>query len=251
LVNQDRVNERYYGQVNSEKSHEATRARIHWICRQVTGRRVLDVGCSQGITSILLGREGRKVLGLDLEEGAVQYAKRELSRESKPVRSKVQFKVADVTEFQGHKLFDTVILGQILEHFANPGVLISHAYRLLADGGTLIVTVPYGYHPFHDHKQTFYAGNLGICLDPWFEVTKMEVHHNYLCCVAVKRKEIRNQIFPDASMMKQWILFDSVKFAEIERQHMKDIEQRKKALGQANEQLKELRKLKSNQAPKV
>lgn len=245
MVNQDRVNERYYGQVNSEKSHEATRARIHWICRKVTGRRVLDVGCSQGITSILLGREGRRVLGLDLEEGAIRYARKELSRESTPVRSKVQFKVGDVTEFQGQKLYDTVILGQILEHFANPGVLISHAYRLLRDDGTLIVTVPYGLHPFHDHKQTFYAGNFGTCLDPWFEISQMELQHNYLCCVAVKRKEVRENAVPNASLMKQWIEFDSERFAEIERQHLQAMEQRKKALGRAYEQLKELRQAKS------
>lgn len=59
MVNHDRVNERYYGMVNTVKSQEATRARIHWICRHVSGNRMLDAGCSQGITSILLGREGR------------------------------------------------------------------------------------------------------------------------------------------------------------------------------------------------
>lgn len=244
MVNHDRVNERYYGMVNTVKSQEATRARIHWICRHVSGNRMLDAGCSQGITSILLGREGRKVVGVDVEEDAIRYAQKELSRESGPVRSKVQFKLADVTELQVHQLFDTVILGQILEHFANPGLLISHAYRLLRDGGSLIVTVPYGYHPFHDHKQTFYAGNFGNCLDPWFEILQMELQHNYLCCVAVKRKEVRANALPNASLMKQWIEFDSERFVEIERQHLQSMEQRKKALEQAYEQLKELRKTK-------
>ncbi|MET3208349.1 UNVERIFIED_CONTAM: 2-polyprenyl-3-methyl-5-hydroxy-6-metoxy-1,4-benzoquinol methylase [Paenibacillus sp. PvR008] len=52
MANRDQVNERYYGQMNSEESHEATRNRIHWICRHVQGHTVLDAGCSQGITSI-------------------------------------------------------------------------------------------------------------------------------------------------------------------------------------------------------
>lgn len=241
MVNDDRVNERYFGLVNSAKSQDATRARIHWICRHVAGNRVLDVGCSQGITSILLGREGRRVVGIDLEEKAIQYARKELSGESGPVRSKVQFKVADVTEMPGKRLFDTVILGQILEHFANPGLLISQAYRLLGDGGTLIVTVPYGYHPFHDHKQTFYAGSLGVCLDPWFEIAGLEIQHNYLCCVAVKRREVRSKGLPDAAMLKAWVDFDSKRFAQIEREHLQAMEQRKKALEQAYEQLKQLR----------
>jgi 2-polyprenyl-6-hydroxyphenyl methylase/3-demethylubiquinone-9 3-methyltransferase len=42
LANRDQVNERYYGQINSEESHEATRSRIHWICRHVQGHTVLD-----------------------------------------------------------------------------------------------------------------------------------------------------------------------------------------------------------------
>ena len=44
MANHDRVSERYYGEINSEDSHEATRTRIHWMCREATGKRILDVG---------------------------------------------------------------------------------------------------------------------------------------------------------------------------------------------------------------
>lgn len=44
LANRDQVNERYYGQINSEESHEATRNRIHWICRHVQAIRCWMLG---------------------------------------------------------------------------------------------------------------------------------------------------------------------------------------------------------------
>src|SRR5690554_4227254 len=43
MPNNDQVNLRYYGLINSEDSHEATQYRVHWICKQVTGRKVLDI----------------------------------------------------------------------------------------------------------------------------------------------------------------------------------------------------------------
>lgn len=55
MANHDRVNERYYGEINSEESHEATRTRIHWMCREATGKRILDIGCSQELPPFCWG----------------------------------------------------------------------------------------------------------------------------------------------------------------------------------------------------
>ncbi|MBW4840281.1 MAG: methyltransferase domain-containing protein [Paenibacillaceae bacterium] len=242
MVIHDRVNERYYGLVNSIESHEATRARVHWICRSVVGSTVLDVGCSQGIISILLAREGLRVTGIDLEEESIRYAKRELTKESGSVRENVKFLLTDVTEWKTNTLFDTVILGEILEHFANPSILLRQAFRLLKDDGTLVVTVPYGYHPFYDHKQTFYAGNLGASLDPWFEVNQIELQHKYLCCKARKRRVIKEDVLPDTSNLMAWIEFDSKQFKQLEKKYQDTMNYRKAAYDQAMQQLKKQKK---------
>ena len=59
----DRVTEAYYGKMGQQFMRE-TQERIHWICNNVQGRSVLDVGCSQGIVPILLAREGINVIGI-------------------------------------------------------------------------------------------------------------------------------------------------------------------------------------------
>lgn len=195
-----------------------------------------------GVTSILLGREGFRVTGIDLEEESIQYAREELAKESRPVRNNVDFRLLDITQWKTRTTFDTVLLGEVLEHFAHPETLLLQIHRLLQEEGTLVVTVPYGYHPFYDHKQTFYAGNLAMCLLPYFEVLKLEVHHKYLCCVARKRRKTQLYMSPTLNQLTEWMELDHVQFAAVEKNHLRLMNQRKKALDNAVEQVKRLRR---------
>ncbi|MCX7208137.1 MAG: hypothetical protein NT086_19570, partial [Proteobacteria bacterium] len=67
----DRVTEAYYGKMGPQFMRE-TQQRIHWICSQVQGSKVLDVGCSQGVTAILLGREGKQVTAVDAAQRSIE-----------------------------------------------------------------------------------------------------------------------------------------------------------------------------------
>ncbi|MGR6130258.1 class I SAM-dependent methyltransferase [Paenibacillus sp. SER-28] len=241
MANRDQVNERYYGQINSEESHEATRNRIHWICRHVQGHTVLDVGCSQGITSILLGREGFKVTAIDLEEGSISYAKKELRQESAPVRGRVYFQLKDISQFERPPGgFDTIILGEILEHFAHPDTLLAHAYRLLNKKGTLVLSVPYGYHPFHDHKRTYYAGSLSRVLYPYFDAQALEVHHKYLCFAGRKKSKELREAKPGVEHLNEWMKLDEEQFRLVEQQHVRKMNQRKAALDKAVQRIRHM-----------
>jgi 2-polyprenyl-3-methyl-5-hydroxy-6-metoxy-1,4-benzoquinol methylase len=86
----DRVAEAYYG-LMGPKFMRDTQNRIHWICRQIQGKNVLDVGCSQGIVPILLAREGLKVIGIDSSPKAIDEANRYLGIEPKQVRKNVSW----------------------------------------------------------------------------------------------------------------------------------------------------------------
>jgi|GEM_PF-806170 len=152
----DRVTEAYYGELG-EKLMEVTRRRIHWICEQTDGEAVLDVGCSQGITSVLLAREGKNVLGIDISPRAVDEARAFLDREEEDVRERVTFVRADFLQYDfGDTKFDTVIMTEVLEHLFEPEAFVEKAHSLLKKDGTLIVTVPFGINDFPDHKKTYY-----------------------------------------------------------------------------------------------
>ncbi|OUM96413.1 MAG: hypothetical protein A9Z00_13415 [Thermobacillus sp. ZCTH02-B1] len=218
MVNEDQVNKRYYGQSGSGASQEATRARIHWMCRHAKRNRVLDVGCSQGIASILLGREGFEVLGIDIEDGAIRYARAELAKEPAIVRANVRFLAADATKPHKWGPFDTVLLGEVLEHFTQPERVLANVSNWLADGGVCVITVPFGLHTFHDHKQTYYAGRLAKLVDPFFDEITMEVHHRYLC-YAGRKRSFRFRRPDNAERMRRLIRLDEEQFLARERDY--------------------------------
>lgn len=67
--------------------------------------------------------------------------------------------------------FDTVLLTDVLEHIARPGELLGEVARVLAPGGTAIVTVPffywvheapYDYYRYTEHGLTALCGAAGL-----------------------------------------------------------------------------------------
>lgn len=245
MPNNDLINLRYYGLINSETSHEAARFRVHWICKQALGRSVLDVGCSQGITSILLGREGFQVTGIDLEETSINYANEELKKESVLVQENVKFLLQEISLLdKSFGRFDTIVLGEVLEHFAQPNKLLTKLYHLLNNNGRIIITVPFGYHPFHDHKQTFYIGNFSYLVQPFFEEVMLEVNHKYICYAGQKRERIATykKIRYTPNELQKWIDLEEKSFYLYERNYEKLLRERKERLDAKEKQIQELRK---------
>lgn len=245
MPNHDQVNLRYYGLINTETSHKATHFRVHWICKHVAGQKVLDIGCSQGITSILLGREGFDVTGIDLEETSIHYANEELKKESMLVQDKVKFYLHDASlSDKSIGKFDTVILGEVLEHFSHPHKILKTVHSSLQDKGLVLITVPFGYHSFHDHKQSFYIGNLSYLLDLYFDEIKLEVHHKYICYVGRKRGRIKSIIGSQYTpkQLKRWMNLNEECFLLIEKKNEELLLERKQRLEVKNNQIKELNK---------
>ena len=126
----DRVTEAYYGKMGQQFMRE-TQERIHWICNNVQGRSVLDVGCSQGIVPILLAREGINVIGIDTSPSAIEEAKRHLSSEPAHVQGKITFVNDDFLSHDFRQLeIETVVISEVLEHLVQPKTFIDIAAKL-------------------------------------------------------------------------------------------------------------------------
>jgi spore maturation protein CgeB/2-polyprenyl-3-methyl-5-hydroxy-6-metoxy-1,4-benzoquinol methylase len=187
-MNNDRVNELYQGEIFTPEAQRICRERIHWMCAQIRGERVVDIGCSQGIASILAARAGHTVVGVDVEEPAIDYARRALAAETEAVQQRVTLLLADVFETDlGGAKFDTVLLGEILEHQAEPRALLERALTFLAPGGVLVLTTPFGYHPHDDHKVTFYLTAFGETVAGLCQPAALDVVDGYIRFVAHHR----------------------------------------------------------------
>lgn len=185
MTNDDRVSEVYYGTRGTTEAQRVCRERIAWILSKIAGPRVLDIGCSQGIISILAARAGHEVLGVDVEQPQVDFARAQLEQEPEEVRSRARFMLADmlVADLGGQK-FDTIILGEILEHLAAPRQLLERAGAFLAPSGRFVITTPFGLAVHPDHRQQFYVSNFAQCIEGLCQPESFEIVDDYIRLVA-------------------------------------------------------------------
>jgi 2-polyprenyl-6-hydroxyphenyl methylase/3-demethylubiquinone-9 3-methyltransferase len=190
LIDHDRIAEVYEGTVGSREFQQVSRRRIHWMCAQVGGPDVLDVGCSQGIASILLAREGHRVVGIDREHEAIRAARERLDQEEAQVRERVEFRVGEgrAVGFADGS-FDAVLFGEVLEHQLDPGKLLDEARRVLRPGGRIVITTPYGIHPYPDHKEPLYLSALLERLSSKLSLAEIALVDRYAGVVAERSKD--------------------------------------------------------------
>jgi len=190
----DRISELYKGLANDSFSKEApsvAQKRIHWMCHRAEGKNVIDIGCSQGIASILLAREGFEVVGVDIDDRTIEYANSDRAKEPAEVQQRLTFAKGNIYDIDlPDREFHTAIMGEFLEHQVRPDRAITRAYELLVDDGKLIITVPFGLLEDPDHKQTFYMASLYKLMYPYFVVSEVEIIGRYLCLLCKRRKVV-------------------------------------------------------------
>lgn len=156
----DKISQVYLGEWGNVSFQKRARDRIDWLVDQINFGKVLDIGCSEGILPILLGRKGIDVLGVDINPGSIEYAQDLLSKESPNTTKNVRFICLNILD--DNLLvdsFDFVVLGEVIEHFNNPEIIIQKALDFLKPKGKLLITTPFGVMPDPDHRFTFTLSN--------------------------------------------------------------------------------------------
>jgi SAM-dependent methyltransferase len=112
---------------------------------QITGKRILDVGCGLGGKSTWYALNGaEEVVAVDLDPERVERAAR--FADSKQADN-VRFLVQDAARLEGLEQgrFQVVLLNDAFEHIDKPVEALARFHQLLAPGGTVqIVFPPYG-----------------------------------------------------------------------------------------------------------
>jgi 2-polyprenyl-3-methyl-5-hydroxy-6-metoxy-1,4-benzoquinol methylase len=101
------------------------------------GLRVLDLGCGGGHNGALLKRAGaREVVGVELDPAAAAEARRQLD----------EVLEADLAALQPEQLgeapFDAVLASDVLEHLADPELVLGRVLTRLRPGGAVVVSLP-------------------------------------------------------------------------------------------------------------
>ena len=177
----DHVSQVYLGLVDVGPTVHWLRRRIDWMADEVRGPRVLDVGCSEGILEVLLARRGYTVTGLDIDPEALEFAQHLLAKESEEAQARVRFIQGDFKEaIPVGGLYDTVVMGELLDHLDDPGAMLGRAAEHLRPGGRVVITTRFGAHPHEGHRRTFCLTDFIDLLKPRFGLESLCVEDTYI-----------------------------------------------------------------------
>jgi 2-polyprenyl-3-methyl-5-hydroxy-6-metoxy-1,4-benzoquinol methylase len=110
------------------------------------GANILDVGCGNGVITRQLGKEGYKVLGIDISKKAIEKAN------ALNMYSNVQFENISAENLVAtEEKYDAIVCSEVLEHLTDPITLLKVLNDSLKENGKLIITVPNGSGP----RETF------------------------------------------------------------------------------------------------
>ena len=100
--------------------------------------KLLDVGCGTGYgTSFLCDYLPLKVTGIDNNDGAIKFAKKNYARK------RLMFKKMDAQELKFPKnFFDSVISLELIEHLEKPEKLLRGVRKILRKNGVFVVSTP-------------------------------------------------------------------------------------------------------------
>ena len=96
----------------------------------------LDAACGSGYGSELLSRKAKEVIGLEIDEHALKFARDHYQK------GKIVFHKSDLTQPLDlpDDYFDTIVSIETIEHISNHGAMLGEFRRVLKPGGFLIVS---------------------------------------------------------------------------------------------------------------
>ncbi|WP_133129258.1 bifunctional 2-polyprenyl-6-hydroxyphenol methylase/3-demethylubiquinol 3-O-methyltransferase UbiG [Legionella yabuuchiae] len=117
--------------------HDINPARIEFMQRYVdfSNQSVLDVGCGGGILSERMALLGANVTGIDAEKEAINIALMHAQEQGLEINYLCE--PVEKLESEG---FDIITCMEMLEHVADPVLVIEHCARVLKPGGILFLS---------------------------------------------------------------------------------------------------------------
>ena len=129
------------------------------------GKTVLDFGCGHGSLTIDIANSGaKKVVGIDLEDENINFAKENVTENFKNLKDKISFIKLDILENNELKNFDYIVSKDTFEHTTNIEKILLKFHKITADDGKIYV----GFGPLYN----FYNGDHGRtgAIFPWFHL---------------------------------------------------------------------------------
>ncbi len=123
----------------------------YWGKEKMSRLTLLDLGSSTGFIDNILASHFKSVVGIDIDKGAVKFAKENFRRKN------LSFTEGNAMNlnFQD-STFDVVICSHIYEHVPSSAKLLSEIHRVLKPGGTCFLAAVNKLWPLEPHYKLFF-----------------------------------------------------------------------------------------------
>lgn len=111
---------------------------------------VLNIGCSIGEIDKYLSPNFKSILGIDIDEYAINYANKYNSGQN------ISYRLANIDNFDKKNSFDLIICNSVLEHVPDQRKLMHAIYKLLKNNGFCFLSVPNKYTPLKEPHYDIY-----------------------------------------------------------------------------------------------
>ncbi len=118
-----------------------TNTRLRWEaiknlpqCKNIRGKKVLDIGSGLGFFSLRFAESGAEVLAIDTDAQALEYL-----HNSYNIETRILDVEAEILPASG---FDLIFLGEVLEHVKDYQKILSKSMEALLPAGVILLTTP-------------------------------------------------------------------------------------------------------------
>jgi 2-polyprenyl-3-methyl-5-hydroxy-6-metoxy-1,4-benzoquinol methylase len=115
--------------------HAYFRQTLRQVGRNLSGKKILDIGCAMGVLLIEAKKRGMKAVGIDLSADAVGYCKKH------GLTAHVGTLKSLAAKFPPNSL-DIVSAFQVIEHEREPLDMVKRVYTSLKPGGVAVLATP-------------------------------------------------------------------------------------------------------------
>ena len=142
----------------------------------VTGKKLLDLGCGEGYFSRQMAEQGASVIGIDLSPNQLKFARERESEQPLGIEYR-EVNATEIAEEFGEESFDVVTACMSLMDMPEPDRVINAAAKVLRPGGRFVfsITHPCFQTPYREWHRDDDGNKIALKVGNYFESGPIEL----------------------------------------------------------------------------